>query len=157
LHRLLGLTGRGAEVQLAGGGLAFAAFCSWCGCCGLVAALRAVTAFTAFAAITVTAAALTGCAFLAAVRAGVLLAALVGAGVCAFNTFYALSTQVGRALVAKGGGAALGGWCFVAPLVAATTAFAAAIATCLTGLAGLTGLAWLALFAAGSRLRQVTA
>ena len=148
MHCWLVFSGWSAEVQLAGGGLTFAAFCRWC---GLVAALRAVTTFAAFAAITVAAAALTGCAFLAAVRAGGLLAALVGAGVCAFNTFYALSAQVGRALVAKGGGAALGGWRFVATLVAATTAFAAAITTCFTRLAGLACFAWLALFAADFR------
>lgn len=140
MHCWLVFSGWSAEVQLAGGGLAFAAFCRWC---GLVAALRAVTTFTAFAAITVAAATLTGCAFLAAVRASGLLAALVGAGVCAFNTFYALRAQVGHALIAQGGGAALGGWRFVATLVAATTAFAAAIATCFTGFARL------ALFAAG--------
>ena len=138
MHCWLVFSGRSAEVQLAGGGLAFAAFGRWC---GLVAALRAVTTFTAFAAITVAAAALTGCAFLAAVRAGGLLAALVGAGVCAFNTFYALSAQVRGAFVTQGGGAALGGWRFVATLVAATTAFAAAIATCFTGFARL-ALGW---------------
>jgi hypothetical protein len=149
LHGWLGLTGRGAEIQLAGGGLAFAAFGRWCGWCGLVAALRAVTTFAAFAAITVAAAALTGCAFLAAVRAGGLLAALVRAGVCAFNRFYTLCAQVGGALVAQGGGAALGGWRFVATLVAAATAFAAAIATCVTRLAGFACFARLALFAAG--------
>ena len=148
MHRLLRLSGRGAEVQLRGDCLAFAAFGSRG---GFVTALRTVTTFTAVAAITVAAAALTGCAFLAAVRVGGLLAALIGAGVCAFNTFYALSAQVGRALVTQGGGAALGGWRFVATLVAAATAFAAAIAT------RFTGFAWLALFAAGFGCRQVTA
>lgn len=154
MHRWLVLTGWGTEVQLAVGCLAFAAFNRWC---GLVAAFRAVTTFAAFAAITVAAAALAGCAFLAAVRAGGLLAAQVGAGFCALNTFnafqafYAFNTHVRRALFTQGGGAALGGGCFVATLVAAATAFTPAFATCFT---------WLALFAnlaAGFRGAHVTA
>jgi hypothetical protein len=154
LQRWLGLTGRGAEIQLRGGRLAFAAFGGWR---GLVAALRLVTTFTAVAAITVAAAALTGCAFLAAVRVGGWFAALFGAGVCAFNAFYALSAQVGRALVAKCSGAALGGWCVVAALVAAATAFASAFASRFAGFTGLAGFTRRSLFAAGLRCRQVTA